>query len=99
MAGLVGQRLVGTLSIYEEASQVARLTAFAIDTNYQHRGYGQQLVRYVLADLAQQDYREVRVNARATAKGFYEICGFCAVGERVYNGALGIEDYRMVYQV
>lgn len=89
--------LIGTLSFFEAAPKIAQLTAFAVDANFQRKGLGQGLVAFLASDLKRRGYQKLIVDARATAKDFYQKCGFIVVEGPIVNQHLGVEDYKMVY--
>lgn len=88
-------QIIATLSTYLKEDRTIQLTAFAVEPIYQNQGYGKKLVEFLLEDLSKQGYERVDVSARSSAKGFYEKCGFKAIGEPVVNETLGIKDYLM----
>ncbi|WP_086347575.1 GNAT family N-acetyltransferase [Candidatus Enterococcus clewellii] len=94
---LIDEKLIATMSVYREAPFIAHLTAFAVDSSYQRKGYGRELLEFVLADLKKKGYKRINVDARAEAKVFYEKCGFGIIGKTVQNKLLGIDEYKMSY--
>lgn len=93
------EQLIGTLSFFTKDTGVAQLTAFAVEENFQRQGLGQKLVAFLTEDLKSRGYKKVVVDARATAKNFYEKCGFVIEKGPVLNKTLGVEDYKMVYEL
>ncbi|MHC5227787.1 GNAT family N-acetyltransferase [Enterococcus sp. LJL99] len=91
------EQLVGTLSYYEEADQIAHLTAFAVAIAHQKRGIGKKLLELLIQELQKKGYREIRVDARELAVPFYKKCGFEIVSGPVINQALKVVDFKMVF--
>ncbi|MBP1039715.1 GNAT family N-acetyltransferase [Vagococcus sp. BWB3-3] len=96
---LLEEQLVATLSCFDASANVAHVTAFAVAPFYQGQGLGKALVSFLKEELQAQGYTEIKVNARETAKRFYETCGFVAIGEPFKNQTLGIYDCVMHYQL
>ncbi|MEI5993616.1 GNAT family N-acetyltransferase [Candidatus Enterococcus mansonii] len=94
-----GNRIIATLSVYKGAEGVANLTAFAVEPVYQHQGYGRRLVTFLIADLKKNAYKELKVQARETARPFYEKCGFIVESEPLINKTLKTTDYIMSYSI
>lgn len=93
------EQLIGTLSFYEKAPFVAQLTAFAVAENFQGVGLGSKLVAFLIDDLKSQGYRKITVAARATAKDFYQKCGFTILKGPLLNPQLDVIDYEMLYVI
>ncbi|MBP2098913.1 GNAT family N-acetyltransferase [Enterococcus rivorum] len=91
--------LIGTLSFFEREPFVAQLTAFAISKEFQRLGLGKKLVVFLLTDLKSRGYHKISVNARTSAKEFYQKCGFAFIEGPILNSELGVEDYRMEYLI
>lgn len=83
-------KLIGTLSFFEEEPRVAHLTAFVIHQSFQRMGLGKELVKFLVADLHQQGYLKLHVDTRAEAKIFYQKCGFPVVEGPILNKKLKI---------
>ncbi|MBL1224549.1 GNAT family N-acetyltransferase [Enterococcus sp. BWR-S5] len=92
---LVDKQLIATISAYDEAPSIAHVTAFAVEEAYQKMGYGRLLLDFLVTDLAESGFKRVNVDARATAKVFYEKCGFIVVDGPIRNEHLEIDDYKM----
>ena len=91
--------LIGTFSCFEEAPYNARLTAFAIKSNFQGKGLGKGLVKFSVSDLKRRKYINISCYALSTAKDFYQKCGFLVVEEPVLNENLGVYNYKMDYKL
>lgn len=50
--------MIGTLSFFEEITNVAHLTAFAIDTDYQRIGIGSLLIEMLVSDLKEKNLQK-----------------------------------------
>lgn len=94
-----GEQLIATLSFFEKEPGSAQLTAFAVKEEFQRQGLGQNLVAFLVADLRVRGYHRVLVAARATAKDFYQKCGFQIINGPILNQQLGVADYGMVYEI
>lgn len=92
-------QIIATLSTYVKESKTIHLTAFAVAPTYQNQGYGKGLITFLIEDLDKQVYERLSVFARATAKDFYEKCGFTVAGEVIENSILGIDDYLMTRNI
>ncbi len=91
--------LIGTLSFFEEIINVAHLTAFAIDTDYQRIGIGSLLIEMLVSDLKEKKFTKINVDARESAKIFYEKCGFEVIRGPVLNKKLLVKDFEMTYSL
>lgn len=87
--------LIGTVGFFKETLNIAHLTAFAIDTDYQRRGIGSQLIKIVVNDLKEKKFIKINVNSRESAKIFYEKCGFEVIRGPVMNKNLRVKDFKM----
>jgi ribosomal protein S18 acetylase RimI-like enzyme len=96
---LFDNKIIATFSIFAEAPQIAHLTAFAVDYDFQRQGIGSKLLNYAIEDLKSKDFKQIKVNARATAHSFYQKNGFVGLGGKYHNHQLGIDDYLMVYKI
>lgn len=93
----LGDQLIGTLSYFEESAGIAHLTAFAVAEKFQGQGLGRGLVKFLIKDLRRKSFKQINVDARATAKTFYQKCGFLVESGPILNKYLAVEDYKMVY--
>jgi ribosomal-protein-alanine N-acetyltransferase len=77
-------KIIGFILILFQAGEVHVLN-FCVHPAYQHRGWGKQLLHYMLQDIKEQQaklvYLEVRRSNEHAIK-LYENAGFCKVGER-----------------
>ncbi|MCO7124378.1 GNAT family N-acetyltransferase [Sporolactobacillus shoreicorticis] len=98
-AALIDNKVVATFSVFAEAPQIAHLTAFAVEPEFQKQGIGSKLLIDAIGDLKRKHFKQIKVNARSTAYGFYQKNGFKAVGHKYHNDRLGIDDYLMIYEI
>ena len=78
---------------YDEAL-AAKLERFAVLPDYRGRGYGRQLVRYVLHDAHRAGFDRFVLHAQAHLESFYASFGFERVGEPFSEA--GIPHVKMV---
>ncbi|MGI9289102.1 MAG: GNAT family N-acetyltransferase [Pseudomonadales bacterium] len=71
----------------------ARLERIAIVKAYRGKGYGDQLMQFMLQTCADRGYRKTKLHAQTHALAYYEKYGFVAEGEVFLDG--GIEHLRM----
>lgn len=69
-AVLIDNKIIATFSIFVEAPQIAHLTAFAVNHDFQKQGIGSQLLKYAIGNLKSKNFKQIKVNARSTAHGF-----------------------------
>jgi predicted GNAT family N-acyltransferase len=58
----------------------ARIRQMAVSPGHQGRGLGRRLMKEVERTLRERGFRELELNARTSAAGFYEKLGYTAVG-------------------
>ena len=85
-------KLVCVASIYLQGEQ-ARLRKFATLQNYQNKGIGSEVLRYILASLKERGITYFWCDARESALGFYEQFGLKAEGAGFYKA--DISYYKM----
>jgi GNAT superfamily N-acetyltransferase len=72
--------LVGCVVLTAVDSSVVRLRQMAVHPDHQGRGIGAQIVSFAEALAAERGYRDIILNARESAVGFYERTGYVATG-------------------
>ncbi|WP_229236227.1 GNAT family N-acetyltransferase [Emticicia sp. TH156] len=70
-------KLVSVVSLFRDGHQ-AQFRKFATDTAMQGRGYGTQLLQYMIEQALAMGIKELWCDARVTAIGFYERFGMKA---------------------
>jgi GNAT superfamily N-acetyltransferase len=75
------------------------LWGMAVAPDLQGQGAGRRLVEEVLAQAGTAGARLVWADARETAVGFYERCGWRAIGEPQIDDVTGLMDRRVVVEV
>lgn len=80
-----------------EGALAAKLERFAVLPAHRDRGYGRQLVRYVLHDAHRAGFDTLLLHAQAHLEPFYASLGFERVGEPFSEA--GIPHVRMVRHV
>ena len=73
--------LVGCVVLTAVDRSVVRLRQMAVHPDHQGRGVGAQIVSFAEALAAERGYRDIILNARESAVGFYERTGYVATGE------------------
>ena len=68
------EQLISVISLFVTGDQ-AQFRKFATDTDYQGKGYGTQLLNFMIAEAKRLGIKELRCDARITAIGFYEKFG------------------------
>lgn len=76
--------LVGVASTYINGDSV-RLRKFAVEHRCQGKGYGSQLLQYIINAERSKDVREFWCDARKTAIAFYQRFGMAVEGEEFYK--------------
>jgi GNAT superfamily N-acetyltransferase len=80
--GLVdGERLVACLILVPRAANSGQLRQMAVDSRWQNRGLGRQLVEQVEQVAADRGITHLMLHARSEAIGFYERLGYQIEGE------------------
>jgi GNAT superfamily N-acetyltransferase len=75
------------------------LWGMAVAPDLQGQGAGRRLVEELLARAAAAGARLVWADARETAVGFYERCGWRAIGEPQIDDVTGLMDRRVIVEV
>lgn len=83
---------------YEANSSAWRIRGMATDPRYQGRGCGKLLVAAILDKARDQGVGVVWCNARTSALGFYQSCGFDAIGPEFITDT-GLPHRVAVYRV
>ena len=73
-------QLITVISLFLYGSEL-QFRKFATSKAYQSKGFGSQMMTYILDYAAQQQIKKVWCNARSTATHFYEKFGFLATPE------------------
>ncbi len=73
----------------------AKLERFAVYEEYRGKGFGKQLVKFLLDLCLDRGYSDIYLNAQVRAQGFYEALGFTACGEHFMEA--GIVHVKMEY--
>jgi len=81
-------------TVADEEALVAKLERFAVLPAHRGRGYGRQLVRYVLHDAQRAGFDRFMLHAQSHLEDFYADFGFEPVGERFMEA--GIPHIKMV---
>jgi predicted GNAT family N-acyltransferase len=84
--------LVSVISLFADEDRL-RFRKFATLHAWQNKGFGSQLLRFVINDARDNGYRELWCDARSTASNFYKRHGFEKYGEPFFKK--DIEYYKM----
>ena len=79
-----GQTLVGVASLFEDEGTV-RLRKFAVDTQFQGKGFGSALLKHAIDTVQRMGVSLFWCDARENAIGIYEHHGMTVEGERFYK--------------
>ncbi len=85
----VEKRLVSVISLFMEGER-AQFRKFATETSEQGKGYGSQLLRYVMAVAKTRRVKQIWCNARVERVPFYQRFGLEPGAERFSKGG---QDY------
>lgn len=72
---------ITTLRVIKINDQTAKLQRIATLKEYRQNGYAKALIKYVLADLKKQGFREVLIGAQSYKIPYYEKIGFKVISE------------------
>lgn len=89
--------IVGCCFLSHINRQRVKLRQMAVETYYQRRGLGRELIVYAERIASLRGYQEVYLHARRTAIGFYEKQGYKAVSDIFTE--VGIPHVEMVKQL
>jgi ribosomal protein S18 acetylase RimI-like enzyme len=78
-------KLISVVSLFIRGTE-AQFRKFATDNNYQGKGYGSELLNFMLTHAKQQGVAKIWCNARITAINFYSKHGFTEAGSHFING-------------
>lgn len=81
IAAVEDRRVVGTLLLRRVDTRTSRLMRMAVTHDMQGRGVGRALIARAEDLLRERRTELLMMHARVTAIGFYERCGYRAVGE------------------
>ena len=78
---LSGNDLIACAVVVPLENGVAKLRQMAVDLPFQRRGFGSSLIREIETELCRRQFREIELNARQEAVGFYQRLGYRTVGD------------------
>ena len=85
LAIMQGENAICVISLFEDESGL-RFRKFATDPSFQNRGYGSQMMQYVIQYATEQGYPRIWCDARADALRFYEKFDFQKFSEVFHKG-------------
>lgn len=83
----VADQLVSIISVFISEEE-AQFRKFATLQEVQGKGYGSQLLTYVLKELAKKQVKRVWCNARTDKTGFYERFGLVKTDQQFSRGTI-----------
>ncbi|WP_370227852.1 GNAT family N-acetyltransferase [Cognatishimia sp.] len=89
--GFLGGDLICVASLFQDGGQDGggvRLRKFATDPAHQGKGFGSDMLVYLVAQAREAGASDFWFDARETALGFYERHGFTTKGERFFKKGL-----------
>ena len=82
--GLFDQNiLISVVSLFRTGNSM-QFRKFATRSEFQHKGYGSEILRYLLEESKNEGCDHIWCNARKSASGFYSKFGFLETG-RTYS--------------
>lgn len=93
-AGMLGGRLVATLTAQTLADGSVKLRQMAVEPEFQRQGWGRRLLDEVEQDMAEHGHRFLVLHARQSAVDFYTAGGYQPEGEPFVE--VGLPHRRMV---
>ncbi len=77
----IGKKLISVVSLFADGKS-AQFRKFATETSKQGKGYGSQLLNYILVAIQREKFNRIWCNARVRQVGFYEKFGMNKTDER-----------------
>ena len=68
-----------------------------VSPSHQHQGYGEKLLLEIMQTAKNKGAKNIMLNARTTAVGFYKKLGFQQVGHVYSSQSTGVPHIKMVY--
>ena len=88
-------RITGVARVQASAENQLQLRYMAVDCDFQGQGIGRKIMEYAEAYARQQCYKEIMLNARENALGFYLHLGYQQL-EKTYLLFDTIQHYKML---
>ena len=89
--------LVSVISLFKKGSEL-QFRKFATKQEFQGKGYGSQLLAYVIQYANQQSMTRIWCNARKSAAGFYRKFGFQETGKTFRKNEIDYVIMELTYQ-
>jgi GNAT superfamily N-acetyltransferase len=86
--------LISVISLFIKGEE-ARFRKFATEVAYQGKGYGSELLKYLMAEAGKKGVRYLTCDARLTAAGFYRKFGMEESSEVFTYSERGLEYIKM----
>jgi len=74
-------RIIGCCILTRLSGEVIKLRQMAVENHWQGKNVGREIVIYAEQYAAEHGYSTIKLNARKTAVGFYEKCGYTVSGD------------------
>ena len=80
---LADSKIIGCVLLVplDDGFKKGQLIQMAIETDWQGKGLGKQLVQYLLEFSKNKGFKEIVIHSRADVTSFYEALGFSVYGE------------------
>lgn len=89
------KNLLGVITLSIKTKDIAKIRFLAVDTELQRSGVGSKLINYIENYALEKGYKELILEARCTAKGFYLKHGYETVGEVYIPSHIHVEHIEM----
>lgn len=73
--------MVGTLRVRPLSKTEVKIGRFCFLREHRGKGYGAAVIKALVDRYRRHEFRSIVVDAKYTARGFYEKCGFAAVSD------------------
>lgn len=81
IAAYDGETLCALLILKPLGATLVKFRQMAVSPDYQGKGIGAEIMQFSERFALGKEWRDVELNARVYAKGFYERLGYCAEGD------------------
>lgn len=89
-----GEELISVISLFIKGNE-ARFRKFATEVAYQGKGYGTQVLNFLIAEAREKGIKTLTCDARLTAAGFYKRFGMEESSEVFTYSERGLEYIKM----
>ena len=82
IAGFSGETMIGTLVLSPQNKEIIRMRQVAVNSDYQKRGIGKQLVEFSENFVVKKGYKKMILHSREDVIPFYTKLGYSVFGDR-----------------